>query len=743
MGTEKYASIIAALEAGKIPSQKQINQCIAFVQRLIHQAINQDGKGQSSDIGRLSSDGAQILGDVNDILEAYKDLANQKNGDDILQEAVWNLSQVAGQGGVETDKEKPGPVTSKQEAKNDAQALSQAIREFGTVLISHLNDTSLPLLSETLSFLRLSLSDVAENVEETARSAKDELRGIEHEIQGCQRDSLGREREEEGPPNSADNVDSNDPKIKLQRGMDAAKYTGLSAIGAVQQSRTAAVELKDKSRAKVLDAFDRMILRALNDPEYNHSLETILDLMDKWVDKSFDAADRIPNELDKSSLDRVISDPNGQLSTALHQLNTFLERLSGGKSTQSIVDYIRRVGKDIRYHTEARQVLPEALQFVHQSLSDAEFVRSDEFDNQKLAISRKWRSMVNADAPESRLLKSDIEKFRDVVDDFQTTLVNEPCLKRLRIAFDKFGKGVAEIISEGTTVAHAEMPWVWKDIITVYLPLALDYIKNIPIPRTEYKDHDIEFVAENISIESLHLLPGHAHISSTVGIDIDKSSGSADAKTDISHKTHLKLSGVQMNLKEVSFWYHDPSLKFPSEVSGLMNINLPPGGVDIDVDFGLLPTLSGKQRREKKQSFHYISEVRVTLSRDTAIALKKTNHPILISTFKRTVKKKLIHRIETVLSQQIKVVLEMVDNIAWDLHQRAKAFDDTELTDTGPKYVAATFSEWRRLRKQPGLLSGWIVTTLGVVKEDPGLDITLAFGAGPQVSRFISYMTIK
>lgn len=188
-----------------------------------------------------------------------------------------------------------------------------------------------------------------------------------------------------------------------------------------------------------------------------------------------------------------------------------------------------------------------------------------------------------------------------------------------------------------------------------------------------------------------------------------------------------------MNLKEVSFWYHDPSLKFPSEVSGLMNINLPPGGVDIDVDFGLLPTLSGKQRREKKQSFHYISEVRVTLSRDTAIALKKTNHPILISTFKRTVKKKLIHRIETVLSQQIKVVLEMVDNIAWDLHQRAKAFDDTELTDTGPKYVAATFSEWRRLRKQPGLLSGWIVTTLGVIKEDPGLDITLAFGAGPQI----------
>jgi hypothetical protein len=250
-------------------------------------------------------------------------------------------------------------------------------------------------------------------------------------------------------------------------------------------------------------------------------------------------------------------------------------------------------------------------------------------------------------------------------------------------------------------------------------------------------------VAEYISIDSLRLLPGHAHISTTVDVDVDKPSGPADAETDVRHKTHLRFTGIQMDLKEISFWYHGPSLKLASEVRGLMDIKLPPRGMDIDIDFGLLPTLSGKSRRERKGGFHRISKVQVTLSSDATLALKETNHSILISVFKPAVKKKIIDTIEKVLAEKIRMALEIMDNVAWDIHQRAKVFADTGLTATGPKYVAAMSSEWGRLKKQPGLLSGWTVTSLGVVKDDPRDNIAFAVGAGPQVGRFTGHPITK
>jgi hypothetical protein len=84
MEIDKFASIIAALEAGKIPSQKQFDDYVVFAQQFIQRANTQASsfaeQQKSSDVGKLSEDGSLILGDLNEILEAYRDLANQKNG---------------------------------------------------------------------------------------------------------------------------------------------------------------------------------------------------------------------------------------------------------------------------------------------------------------------------------------------------------------------------------------------------------------------------------------------------------------------------------------------------------------------------------------------------------------------------------------------------------------------------------------------------------------------------------------
>jgi hypothetical protein len=144
-------------------------------------------------------------------------------------------------------------TASKQEVKSDAQALSSATRNLGSAFVGNISDEGSPLLAELLSFLRLSLADVAEGVETAARSTKDNLRGIEDDVQAGNRDALGRTRqdqEEEG--------NTNDPRIKFEQQMDAAKSAGSSTIGAGQQVKETTLQYAGTTKAKVLGAFDNV-----------------------------------------------------------------------------------------------------------------------------------------------------------------------------------------------------------------------------------------------------------------------------------------------------------------------------------------------------------------------------------------------------------------------------------------------------------------------------------------------------
>ena len=63
---------------------------------------------------------------------------------------------------------------------------------------------------------------------------------------------------------------------------------------------------------------------------------------------------------------------------------------------------------------------------------------------------------------------------------------------KLRVAIEKFGKDMASAAVEGTVISQTSLPWIWKDLLNVYLPLSLDYVKGIPIPRSAYFNHVIE-----------------------------------------------------------------------------------------------------------------------------------------------------------------------------------------------------------------------------------------------------------
>ncbi len=74
---DKTTTILAALDAGKLPSQQQIN---AYLDWLLKSALTQVEPIAESEGGELSAEGKAIIGDLRELLTAYKLVGEHKNG---------------------------------------------------------------------------------------------------------------------------------------------------------------------------------------------------------------------------------------------------------------------------------------------------------------------------------------------------------------------------------------------------------------------------------------------------------------------------------------------------------------------------------------------------------------------------------------------------------------------------------------------------------------------------------------
>lgn len=72
---DKASSVIAALDAGKLPTQEQIN---SFIDWFLDSQLSQVEPSQES--GELSQQGRVLVGDIRELLTAYKLAGEHKNG---------------------------------------------------------------------------------------------------------------------------------------------------------------------------------------------------------------------------------------------------------------------------------------------------------------------------------------------------------------------------------------------------------------------------------------------------------------------------------------------------------------------------------------------------------------------------------------------------------------------------------------------------------------------------------------
>ncbi|KAK7018633.1 hypothetical protein R3P38DRAFT_3360324 [Favolaschia claudopus] len=706
---EKISSVIAAIEAGKLPSTEQLDTLDDW---LTHSAIPAVEPNEVA----LSPQGRTLASDVRDALISYNLLNTHKNADNQLQEAIWHLTEGDLNSVIEPSKD----FSEKTQVESDIKAVRSSLRTVLSIVWQNFTDGGF-LPTSVTSFFLLTLSDAAEGIQSQAGRTKNTLRDLEQDVQEGQRDSLGRDKakleETQG-----------DKRAAFERTMDTVKSVGGGAIDAHQSATATAQDLKERSSNLLWDSYFTACERAQNDPTYHSALSTLLNIVQKWIHEAF----RIV-ESDKSfTLESLIEDPSPEqhVHKALDSLKILLDRIINPNcSVDDVLGATRSFFSAMRANSdEFKAWVDEFFAHVHKSLDDAEYPASDEARRVSERLRTRRRELLDPETEAGRAWEILQEKLRlmraAVVEDSDVQRVQEAHIKLGNDVKDSFVDAGAQAVLQGTT-------WFWRDLFVAYAPRFLAMLKDVPIPRTEYIDNDLELVLENMDVSSFAVNPSHIFIQNSTDVDV-KMSETSEATTGVGTYTHIRLQAVQLTLKDVSFYYKDKdktSALQPSEFTGILGLTLPPQGLDVDVKLRLIP--HAKERKEKR-GYYRIEGLDVQIANDVKLTVKKSNHNVMVSLFKPVFNKRFREALSRSLASQFRTLLDGLDGVLWDVGRRAEVFTDSGMA-RGASLAAAVWSEIGHLLRERSW--GLHATGTGVVVEG-GVERDapkFAMGAEPQI----------
>ncbi|KAK7458027.1 hypothetical protein VKT23_009935 [Stygiomarasmius scandens] len=315
----------------------------------------------------------------------------------------------------------------------------------------------------------------------------------------------------------------------------------------------------------------KVILECQKHQDYQDSLRWLIEYIREYAGHGR----HIVEEQGKKGAGSVREDPNFQ--TTLSQLRALLERLANGKSLQDHVwDPINALIDDAQRDAELREWWSKVGDYIEKVLLTPGYIMeptSNTRGRELLDEGRRFYGSGKDDEGEDpyadgqKITETEREavrgKYREHLDRVFEGLGNwlagireDPLNKRLGTDVQRFTKDLLfSEDGEGQLVFKREL---WNDVRDVIVPMLIDRVGYIPIPRIEYTDDALDLVVENLTLSGRNLFPNvvdletHNHM---------RFSPYKNLKTDSvnKHEFILTLGQIQADMRDVAFYFRRKS----------------------------------------------------------------------------------------------------------------------------------------------------------------------------------------
>ncbi|KYG40630.1 hypothetical protein M433DRAFT_160147 [Acidomyces richmondensis BFW] len=698
-GKLQLYGIYTAFANGKVPSNKQID--VAMNSALEWQQFRNPSK-------KLSPEGQQLVKDLRDVIEKAKILLLSKNEGNLLQDFIWQ-TQMIGQG----DAKVPQAPIDKETAKQHGQQALEGLRILGNLLIT--NGQFRKLLSDASILLRDIAGDAATKAASKVKPSEEELAQIDqhaedntwHEAPDLSKESLRNKIQSRLPigkkdvqdatataTQAADPAGSSDPAAvaaKAAQDQQTGGQTGVDAVGGVkagagnlkqkisdntpeerkQQLREYRERTRNYFKGKMpKDRRDQLILRLKKmvveiqgHQDYNQAIDTLLRLAEEYSGHS--------KKLAGQSQDAV-KDFLQRSRPMLTDLKTLLERFANSTSFDDLFDAINQIYRDADNDPELKNWFKDMDKYIRRCLQEQGYILDDAsnvewnrlYDRGNFLLRERYRNHTDRILDEVKFLAGQFDE--------------DPLNKSFADAMNKLFQDLGNDENGKPTFK----PHLVKDLTDVIIPGFFEHVRYVPIPRIEYSDKMVDAVVENLVLEGDNLAPNMLEF----GSDNYWRWGRRGIQNKNKNKVMLSVSGVQMDLRDVSY-YIKKKEGFPSITDkGVMDIFLGGSGLSFKV---------AMETADKNDKHHFfkINTVNVEI-KNMNIKVKQSNHKLLFSLFKPLMMKVMRPAIQKVVEKQVRDNVAKLDAMLYQIKQEADRAAEEAKANPDPENVQNIYQRY-------------------------------------------------
>jgi hypothetical protein len=541
---------LRALSKGFMPSNEQA--IINLRTLLAADMLSPDDNTQLSDSGRA------LVHYMKQWLKQLIELLQHKNAGDQIQDFIWYLSQAR----VSVDMEHIAQRAGKAKAAADRAAVYHSLQTVGSLLLTN-SDFRL-FLGDLNVVTREVFKDTAFAISEASQEAGKRLEPSSAEQESVKRLS------NTSPPSQEELVD------QTAEFSNALSGTASTVAGEAENSILQKLEGPEKNT--MIHRLKDTVANLRQRRDYSDSVTTLSLLLKRYAM----VYSRIARDTVQAAEEDV--DLNREADQALRNFWAFLRSFgeeSEWKDLEKRANAVMEHGREDPGFEDLVGQLGNALQDM---FTDPSFF--DHVEQRFQELRTQFRQL------------SSHSSLRDDVDEL---------LSQLQSTFYSVlrDKDVASLIKTSTTIGNILSPKnhyansdLLADAINVFVPLLIQSINYVPIPRLEVSTPELDLLLENLVLEPgttvnrTSFFPYKLRIETLNDVEIRK----ARFRTTSAVKTlmRIRVDGLSLRAEEIGFWLraHSGLLRLADE--GIASFELDERGLDIQLDIEV-----GRDRLEK------------------------------------------------------------------------------------------------------------------------------------------------
>ena len=526
----------------------------------------------------LSDSGRLLLKFTKRWLSQLIEALRRKNDSDQIQDLIWFLSKSS----ISLDTEDIVKTASDVKAKADATAgkylvyelvlsmidLALAFESLRTVCGLLLTNSDFRIFLGDLGTIgRQVFADTAFSLSEVAKEAGKQLEPDEQETK-----TIKEPGSEEGPPPIADDLAHGAADISKVVGNGLAK-TGHDALSSLQDNVSG--DQKETLLYRLKEAV--MKLRRRND--YTDSVSTLGLLIKRYAL----AYSRAVDQTISTAQEDVNTNP--ALDKAMKNFWSLVCSFGDRAQWSLLEQRFNRLMGHSRTDPEFENLMIDVGNSVQKLLTDPDFLESGDKKIQEL------RKKVKDAGTESSLRK-DIDEALSQLQITINSVLEDSDVSNLITTTSK----IFNILSPVHTATNKDLI---QDSLHVFVPLLIQAVQYIPIPRLEISVPEIDLLLENLIIEpgrtinNTSFLPYRLRIETYNDLEIRKAH-TLRTITSTSSLVTVAVNGLSVRADEVGFWLRAHSGIFRLADEGIASFHLDERGIDIALDIEV-----GKEKLEK------------------------------------------------------------------------------------------------------------------------------------------------